>query len=216
MTMAEGSEIGVIASGVGYQYAREALGDGASFLKIGFSWPLPRRLIREFASKVKTLWVVEENDPFLETEIRAMGFPASGRTSCPWWMNSPRRSSPARSWGRTRPGTGRGGSAAEQAAPPLPGVPPQGVVLSLSKKKDVIVTGDIGCLRPRLHASSQRGRATICMGAGFSAAIGFQKAGEKAGRNEKVFGILGDSTFFHSGITGLIDAVVTSPGECSS
>lgn len=209
VTMAEGSEIGVIASGVGYQYAREALGDGASFLKIGFSWPLPRRLIREFASKVKTLWVVEENDPFLETEIRAMGIPCFGKDVLPV-VDELTPAIVARAVLGKEPAPGREGEVPPPNRPPLlcPGCPHRGLFFPLSKKKDVIVTGDIGCYGLGSMPPLNVGETTICMGAGFSAAIGFQKAGEKAGRNEKVFGILGDSTFFHSGITGLIDAVV--------
>lgn len=207
--MADGAEIGVISSGVGYQYAREVLGDGASFLKIGFSWPLPRRLIRKFASKVKTLWVVEENDPFLETEIRAMGIPCFGKDVLPV-VDELTPAIIAHAVLGKEPPSGPEAEVSPPNRPPLlcPGCPHRGLFFPLSKKKDVIVTGDIGCYGLGSMPPLNVGETTICMGAGFSAAIGFQKANEKAGRKQKVFGILGDSTFFHSGITGLIDAVV--------
>ena len=207
--LAKGAEIGVIASGVGYQYAREALEDGASFLKIGFSWPLPRRLIREFASKVKALWIVEENDPFLETEIRAMGISCFGKDVLPV-VDELTPAIVAQAVLGIKPAPARESEVPPPNRPPLlcPGCPHRGLFFPLSRKKDVIVTGDIGCYGLGSMPPLNVGETTICMGAGFSAAIGFQKAGEKAGRNRKVFGILGDSTFFHSGITGLIDAVV--------
>ena len=207
--LAKGAEIGVIASGVGYQYAREALEYGASFLKIGFSWPLPRRLIREFASKVKALWIVEENDPFLETEIRAMGISCFGKDVLPV-VDELTPAIVAQAVLGIKPAPARESEVPPPNRPPLlcPGCPHRGLFFPLSRKKDVIVTGDIGCYGLGSMPPLNVGETTICMGAGFSAAIGFQKAGEKAGRNRKVFGILGDSTFFHSGITGLIDAVV--------
>ena len=207
--LAKGAEIGVIASGVGYQYAREALEYGASFLKIGFSWPLPRRLIREFASKVKALWIVEENDPFLETEIRAMGISCFGKDVLPV-VDELTPAIVAQAVLGIKPAPARESEVPPPNRPPLlcPGCPHRGLFFPLSRKKDVIVTGDIGCYGLGSMPPLNVGETTICMGAGFSAAIGFQKAGEKAGRNRKIFGILGDSTFFHSGITGLIDAVV--------
>ncbi len=135
VTMADGAEIGVIASGVGYQYAREALGDGANFLKIGFSWPLPRRRIREFASKVKTLWVVEENDPFIETEIRAMGISCFGKDVLPV-VDELTPAIVARAVLGKEPAPGREGEVPPPNRPPLlcPGCPHRGLFFPLSKK----------------------------------------------------------------------------------
>lgn len=151
--MVDGAEIGVIASGVGYQYAREALGDGASFLKIGFSWPLPRRLIREFASKVKILWVVEENDPFLETEIRAMGIPCFGKDVLPVVDElTPAIVARAVLGEKISAGTGSGASASEQAPSSLPGMPPQGTVLPPGQKEGCDRDGGYRLLWSRIHA----------------------------------------------------------------
>ncbi|WP_367337900.1 indolepyruvate ferredoxin oxidoreductase subunit alpha [Aminivibrio sp.] len=207
--MNEGAKIGVVANGVGFQYAMEALGDRASYLKIGFTWPFPRKLVREFAAKVETLWVVEENDPFMEQEIRAMGIPCSGKDVLPL-VDELSQALVAKAVLGTEPGPGTETGIMPPNRPPLlcPGCPHRGLLFLLSGKKDVVVTGDIGCYGLGSMPPLNVGESTICMGAGFSAAIGFQKALEKAGKDRKVFGILGDSTFFHSGITGLIDAVV--------
>lgn len=207
--MNEGAKIGVVANGVGFQYAMEALGDRASYLKIGFTWPFPRKLVREFAAKVETLWVVEENDPFMEQEIRAMGIPCSGKDVLPL-VDELSQALVAKAVLGTEPGPGTETGIMLPNRPPLlcPGCPHRGLLFLLSGKKDVVVTGDIGCYGLGSMPPLNVGESTICMGAGFSAAIGFQKALEKAGKDRKVFGILGDSTFFHSGITGLIDAVV--------
>lgn len=204
-----GGDVGAITSGVGYQHVREALGDEVSYLKIGFTWPLPRKLIREFASKVKTLWVVEENDPFIENEIRAMGISCFGKDVLPL-VDEFSPAIVAKAVLGTEPSSGPDTGITPPSRPPLlcPGCPHRGLFYPMSKKNNMVVMGDIGCYGLGAMAPLNVGESTICMGAGFSAAIGFQKAQEKAGRKQKVFGILGDSTFFHSGITGLIDAVV--------
>ena len=208
MEINEGAKIGVVASGAAYQYAREALGEGASYLKIGFSWPLPRKLLTEFASKVKTLWVVEENDPFLETEIRALGLACHGKDILPVVDELSPAIVAEAILGIEAPAGPSGGMTAPNRPPLLcPGCPHRGLFYPLSKK-NVAVMGDIGCYGLGCLPPLNVGESTICMGAGFSAAIGFQKANGAADRDGKVVGVLGDSTFFHSGITGLIDAVV--------
>lgn len=209
MELNDDAEIGVVASGAAYQYAREALGEGASYLKIGFSWPLPSGLLKEFASKVKTLWVAEENDPFLETEICALGLSCRGKDVLPVVDELSPAIIAKAILGKDAP-SGPEAAMTVPNRPPLlcPGCPHRGLFYPLSKKKNVTVTGDIGCYGLGCLPPLNVGDSTICMGAGFSAAIGFQKAAEAAGRDGKVVGVLGDSTFFHSGITGLIDAVV--------
>ncbi|MEA4881777.1 MAG: indolepyruvate ferredoxin oxidoreductase subunit alpha [Synergistaceae bacterium] len=204
----EGS-LGVIATGVGYQHAREALGDRASYLKIGMTWPLPLKLMADFASSMETLWVVEENDPFVESALRALGISCSGKDRLPLVGElSPAILAKAILGEEEMSGKKTGIPVPDR--PPLlcAGCPHRGLFYALSEKKDLVVMGDIGCYGLGSLPPLNVGESTICMGAGFSAAIGFQKADERAGRTRKVFGLLGDSTFFHSGITGLIDAVV--------
>ena len=202
-------EIGVIASGIGRQHAKEALGDGVSYLHLGMTWPLPEKAIRDFASKVKNLWIVEENDTFIEGAVRSMGIACSGKDALPL-VDELSPALIAKAILGTKPSSGPDTGIMPPSRPPLlcAGCPHRGLLFAMSKKKDLVVMGDIGCYGLGSMPPLSVGESTICMGAGFSAVVGFQKAQEKAGRSQKVFGILGDSTFFHSGITGLIDAVV--------
>jgi indolepyruvate ferredoxin oxidoreductase alpha subunit len=201
-------KIGIVTSGVSYQYAKEVFGDSASYLKIGFSYPLPDELIRNFAKEVEMLYVVEENEPYLENYIKSMGIDCVGKEIIPIC-------------GELNPDIVRGAFLGKQekekyqldinvpSRPPVlcPGCPHRGIFYAVSKYKDIIATGDIGCytlgMMPPLNVTD----TVICMGAGISAAIGFEKVYKMANRKGKIFGFVGDSTFFHSGITGLIDAV---------
>ena len=204
--------VGIIASGVSYLYAKE-LFPGYSFLKLGMVWPLPRKRIAEFCRKVKKVIVVEELDPFLETEIRAMGIKVRhGKDLIP-------------SIGELTPAileaslakavTGRKSRAARPRAlaGELPGRPPNFCagcghrpLFYALKKLGVFVFGDIGCYTlgflPPLSAMD----ACVCMGASVTMAHGMAKALGEGGKG-KVVAVLGDSTFMHSGITGLLNAV---------
>lgn len=200
--------IGVITSGISYQHTREVLGDNASYLKIGLTCPLPDKLIREFAKAVERLYIIEENEPYLENHVKALGIECIGKQIIPICGEL----NPEIIERAMFPERKRKSYTIDITAPPRPpvlcaGCPHRGVFYALSKYKDVIVTGDIGCYSlgctPPLEATD----TLICMGAGISAGIGFEKAIKQAERGHKVFGCIGDSTFFHSGITGLIDAV---------
>jgi len=201
-------EIGIITSGISYQHAKEVFGDQASYLKIGLSFPLPDRMIRKFARMVDKLYVIEENEPYLENYVRLLGIDCVGKEFIPRCEEL----SPEIIRRALLP---EGESKSYQidvkapSRPPVlcPGCPHRGIFYAVSKYKDVVATGDIGCytlgMMPPLNVTD----AVICMGAGISAGLGFQRAVMQGGRKEKVFGFIGDSTFFHSGITGLIDAV---------
>ncbi|WP_352402377.1 indolepyruvate ferredoxin oxidoreductase subunit alpha [Synergistes jonesii] len=204
-----GGDIGIITSGVSYCHAREVFGDGASYLKLGFSWPLPEKKIRAFAASVKTLYVIEENEPYLEDFVKSLGITCTGREKLPWIDElTPERVQRA-FFGEEGEPSGR----TEINVPPRPpvlcaGCTHRGFFYELGKYGDVVVTGDIGCYTlgtvPPLSVTD----SVVCMGASVSMGVGFSKAAERAGRGEKVFAVIGDSTFFHSGITGLIDAIV--------
>ena len=217
-------DLGIIAEGIAYQYVRE-LAPNASVLKIGWVWPFPDELIREFAAGVTRLLVVEELDDILEEHIRALGIPCEGRRPGPWApreavpgigelssdrlaavLGAPLASSPA-------------GAAAEPvqlpARPPVlcPACPHRGIFYALGKF-NVAVTGDIGCYSLGVLPPLKRIDTILCMGGGVSMAHGMQVAesrrpapapGEPA--RQKIVGMVGDSTFFHSGITGLLDIV---------
>lgn len=195
---------GFITSGVSYLYVKEAF-PGAAVLKLGMCWPLPEKKIREFAAMVDELYVVEELDPFLETQIRAMGIDCRGKECVP--NQGELNTSIVRSSidPDSKP------ELFEEAALPMrppnmcAGCPHRGIFFNLSRMK-VFVSGDIGCYTlgflPPLSAMD----SCVCMGASVSIAHGIAKAvGEDA--HDKVVSVIGDSTFIHSGITGLINSV---------
>lgn len=196
--------LGILTTGVCYQHAREAY-PHASVLKLGLVHPLPERKIREFAGKVKRFMVVEELDGILEEQVRAMGIRVDiGKDRIPLCGEVDADI--------IRAAAGED-KAAKSAAPvaDLPQRPPtfcpgcahRGLFSILSKLK-VFVSGDIGCYTlgalPPLNAM----HSCICMGASISAAHGMAKINEIAGRRGKPVAVIGDSTFFHSGITGLL------------
>ena len=205
-----GKEIGIITSGIAYNHAKEVFGDSASYLKLGFTWPLPENKIKDFASSVKKLYVIEENEPYLEDFIKALGIKCVGREKLPWVDEL----TPEVIRGAFFPESiEQGGYKIEAEVPPRPpvlcaGCTHRGFFYEIGKYKDVIVTGDIGCYTLGMVPPLSAIDTVICMGASVSAGVGFRKAVEKSGRKQKIFAVIGDSTFFHSGITGLIDAVV--------
>ncbi len=198
---------GIITSGISYQYVKEALPD-VSVLKLGLTNPLPMGLIREFANQVENLFVVEELDPFIEEQVKAAGIKIRGKEILSN-IGEFNTEVVAKAFG-----TGTNSDGVEPANVPLPVRPPvmcagcshRGVFYTLSRIK-AIVTGDIGCytlgaLPPLLAMDS-----CLCMGASVGMAEGMGIALKDDKRKNKIVGVIGDSTFFHSGITGLIDMV---------
>lgn len=195
-----GTDLGIISSGVAYQYAKEAFPE-ASFLKLGMPYPFPGELVRAFASKVKELWVVEELDPFMEEMVRALGIPCHGKDRMPLC-------------GELNPDIIRaavsGETALKPAQPALPGRPPsmcpgcphRSMLYALRRNK-CFIAGDIGCYTlgflPPLDAID----TCLCMGAGINHAHGMSKVFGPGG--QKLAAVIGDSTFYHSGITGLLN-----------
>lgn len=201
-----GSKIGVITSGISYMYAKEALGDKVNYLKLGMVYPLPEKLIKDFAAKCDRVYVIEELDPFIEEHCKNIGVNVTGKDvftllgeytpemimSAVLGENGPERSElkeniPAR--------------------PPVlcPGCPHRATFFVL-KKLGLTVSGDIGCYTLGAIAPLQSVDTTICMGASVSAAHGMAKV-RGSEFNKKLVSVIGDSTFIHSGITGLIDIV---------
>ena len=200
------TKIGIISSGIAYMYAKEALGDKASYLKLGMVYPLPEKLIRDFAEKVDKLYVIEELDPVIEEHCKALGIKVEGKNLFTLL-------------GEYTPTMIKGAILNEQPAesceltetiparPPVlcPGCPHRGVFYVL-KKLGLVVSGDIGCYTLGAIPPLASVDTTICMGASVSAALGMAKA-RGAEFNKKLVSVIGDSTFMHSGITGLIDIV---------
>lgn len=195
---------GFITSGVTSLYVKEAFPE-ASVLKLGMVYPLPEKLIRDFAGKVDEVIVVEELDPFIEVQVRALGIACRGKDLIP-------------SMGELNPMIIRGAITGEKKTglfepvqipmrPPnlCPGCPHRGIFYAISKL-GVFVTGDIGCYTLAALKPLSAMDTCVCMGAGIGNAHGISKAlGPDA--LGKVIAVIGDSTFFHSGITGLINIV---------
>jgi indolepyruvate ferredoxin oxidoreductase alpha subunit len=203
--------IGIITSGVSYQYSREVFGDDVSYLKLGLTYPLPRRLIKEFASKYDALYVVEENDPYLENAVRALGFDPIGKDRIPVLYELDSQIVKEALTGEPA----EEGYKADAIAPPRPpvmcaGCPHRGFFYTVSKNMDRIVPcGDIGCYTLGASDPFYGMDTTICMGSGLSTIIGMAKALKMQGDSRKPLGMLGDSTFFHTGINSLIDVAVS-------
>lgn len=208
--------IGIITSGVSYLHAREVFGDTASYLKLGFTHPLPRKLISTFARSVDHLYIIEEGEPYLETAVRALGFDCLGKERLP--VVGELNATIVRQAFLPDPGLQLYQSdLAAPARPPVlcAGCPHRGFFHTLGKKKkEIVASGDIGCYTLGYQAPLDAVDTCICMGAGFSAAIGMAAAFKKTGDPRKVFGMVGDSTFFHSGLTGLVDAIHTNANIC--
>ncbi len=198
-----GKKIGIICAGSTYVYAREAMGDTASYLKLGMVNPLPTTLIQEFAKSVDKLYVIEELDDIIEMHCKAMGidvigkdiFPRLGEFSQSLIRDALKlNASESVTYPDTLP-----------ARPPVlcAGCPHRGFYYAIKKFKPYI-SGDIGCYTLGAAAPLSAIDACVCMGASISGLHGYNKA---RGNEENSLAVIGDSTFIHSGITGLIDIV---------
>jgi indolepyruvate ferredoxin oxidoreductase, alpha subunit len=215
-------KLGIVTSGVAYQHAREVF-KNASFLKLVTIYPIPANLVRRFAKEVERVIVVEELDPYLEEELRCLGIPITGKDFVPII-------------GELTPeileqGAIKAGLLPAPKHVPKPAVPPQlparrpqlcagcphvgteyilrklcfkdSKVPGPIKEDEIIVTSDIGCYTLGVYPPLAALDTCACMGASIGQAIGLEKAKVR----NKVVAVLGDSTFMHSGITGLVDAV---------
>lgn len=196
-------EIGVITSGICYQYAKEALGDKASYLKLGMVNPLPVKLIKDFAAKVKTLYVIEELDDVIETHCRKNGIDVKGKEL--FTLQGEYFQSKVRQVVLGENDEWQTLDAEIPVRPPVlcAGCPHRGVFYIL-KKLGVMVSGDIGCYTLGAAAPLSAIDTTVCMGASISGLHGFNK-GRKGEYEGKAVAVIGDSTFMHSGITSLVD-----------
>ena len=194
---------GIITSSTCYQYVKEAFGDTYPVLKLGMIWPMPEQKIREFAAAVKRLVVVEELDGFIETHCRRLGLSVSGKDL---FSNIGELSQNLVK--EKLGGNVQAGAALDEVIPARPPVMcagcPHRSIFYVLKKMNLTVLGDIGCYT--LGAVQPLGAidTTICMGASVSGLHGFVKAGDKESAGRTV-AVIGDSTFMHSGVTGLIN-----------
>jgi len=202
-----GSKTGIITGGVAYQYTKEAAPD-FDYLKIGFGFPLPMKKIEAFIKNHEKVLVVEELEPFYEDQIKAAGFKIEGKK----YFSNLGELSPYRvALGMKEAGVLEKveipAYEPEQLfpRPPVlcPGCPHRGVFMALRKLR-VAVTGDIGCYTLGVLQPLNALDSCICMGASIGSAIGMERV---QGSDKGVVAVIGDSTFFHSGITGILDAV---------
>ena len=199
-----GDKVGIITSSTSYQYVKEVLGDSVNILKLGMVNPLPTDMIRKFADGLEKLIVVEELDPIIETFVRGLGlkceihgkdmFPICGEFS---------QNLVAAAFGRELPQGKKLDGVQIPVRPPImcAGCPHRGMFYALNKLK-VTVFGDIGCYTLGSVAPLSAMDVTLCMGASFSGLHGWNKAGG-AENEKKSVAVIGDSTFMHSGMTGL-------------
>ena len=198
----KGTKTGVITASIAYQYAKDVFPEDTSFLKLGLTNPLPMDLIRDFAARVEKLYVIEELEGFMEEQIKAAGIDCIGKAlvSNMYELNPQRLREML--FGE-KPVVKELPVKAVSRPPALcPGCPHRGFFYTMSKGKDFVIAGDIGCYTLGAGAPLTAMDTCICMGGGFSLAMGMSKAFEASGQKKKVFGVLGDSTFFHSGMTG--------------
>lgn len=202
------TKVGVIASGICYYYAKEVFGENASYLKLGFTNPLPAGLIREFCSKVDKVYILEENDPYIEEFVKQQGCACIGKELFP-------------AYGELTPDVIR--SCVTGEAPKVidfdrtkligrapsfcAGCPHRGLFYRLGKRKDIMISGDIGCYTLAAGKPYNAMDSTVCMGASISLGHGAQKAFNAQGTGRRVVTVLGDSTFFHTGVNSLINTV---------
>ena len=204
-------DVGIITNGVTYQYVKEVM-DNASVLKLGMSYPLPMKKIESFARSVDRLFIVEELEPFIEDQVKAAGIVCEGKA---FWNNlgemSPERVYDGfREAGILKSNRKTVPSEKVIARPPIfcPGCPHRGLYYSLHKLKAVVTT-DIGCYTLCVLPPIESGDTCVEMGASIGVAVGMSKA---RGNGRGIVATIGDSTFLHSGMTGLLNAVNDEAG----
>ena len=217
MEINDGAKVGVISSGMCFNFAKEVFGKDASYLKLGFTNPMPDEKIKEFASKVETIYIVEENDKFIEDHVKSLGIDCIGKDVLPAYgeMTSDviRKS--------IFKDTFKYEDVEQELVIPRPptfcaGCPHRGLFYELGKRKDIVVAGDIGCYTLGYSDPYNAMDFVVCMGASLSSAHGCQKVLNMVEDNKKrVVGVLGDSTFFHTGINSLVDVIYNKGNSIS-
>ena len=201
-------KVGVITASIAYQYAKDAFPADTSFLKLGITNPLPMGLIRSFAEKMDKIYVIEELDGFMEEQIRAAGIECVGKELIGNLYELNPQLLRERLFGEKPETTDVGVEPVSRPPALCPGCPHRGFYYTMSKHKDFVVAGDIGCYTLGAAAPLNSLDSVVCMGGGFTVAMGIAKAFETTGQTDKkVFGVVGDSTFFHSGMTGAAEII---------
>lgn len=202
-------KIGIVASGASYYFAKEVFGHTASYLKLGFTNPLPSEKIKEFAAKVDKIYVIEENDPYIEDYLKVLGIECHGKDVFPYngemTPDVIRKSVFGEMNASVEP--------VEDKVVPRPpalcaGCPHRGFFYELGKLKNVVISGDIGCYTLGFDEPYNAMDFNICMGGSISIGHGAQQVfNMKENNKTRLVSVLGDSTFFHTGINSLLDVV---------
>lgn len=201
-------KIGIISSGAAYQYAKDVFGDTVSYLKLGFTHPLPMEKIKEFAKEVETLYVIEELEPYIEDQLKAAGIDCIGKDRIPNIGELNPDIIAKALLGEEREIIDYDKTIAVNRPPTLcAGCPHRGFFYELGKRKDIIVNGDIGCYGLGIAPPLSTVDTIICMGASISMAHGAQKALNRHDGEKRMVAVIGDSTFFHTGVNSLINTV---------
>ena len=211
------TKIGIVASGMCYTYAKEVFKDDASYMKLGFTNPLPMEKIKKFASKVDNVYVIEENDPFIEEQLKANNIKCHGKDIFPSYGELTPDVIRKSVFGKTNDTIEYNKDLVVNRPPGLcAGCPHRGFFYELGKRKNVMITGDIGCYTLGFAPPYNAMDTTICMGASLSSGHGAQKVFNMKENNKiRVVGVLGDSTFFHTGINSLLDVVYNKGNSIS-
>ncbi|MDD3831532.1 MAG: indolepyruvate ferredoxin oxidoreductase subunit alpha [Clostridia bacterium] len=212
-----GARVGVIASGMCYNYAKELFGDTVNYLKVGFSYPLPSKLIGQFCQYLDKVYVIEENDEFIEEAVRVIGY---SNVCYGKYQPSGERYLPP--YGEMTVDVLRKviynvqlaqdmdiDSSLIVARPPTlcAGCPHRGFFYTVGKRPNTVIAGDIGCYTLGFTPPYNATDFNNCMGASVSAGAGMQQVFDKIGKGKRVVSVIGDSTFFHSGMTSLLEVV---------
>ncbi|WP_296647528.1 indolepyruvate ferredoxin oxidoreductase subunit alpha [Romboutsia sp. 13368] len=211
------TKIGIVASGMCYTYAKEVFKDDASYMKLGFTNPIPIDKIKEFASKVDKIYVIEENDQFIEEQLKANNIECHGKDVFPSYGEMTPDVIRKSIFGKMNDTIEYNKELVVNRPPGLcAGCPHRGLFYELGKRKNVMVTGDIGCYTLGFAPPYNAMDTVVCMGASLSTGHGAQKVfNMKENNNMRVVGVLGDSTFFHTGINSLLDVVYNKGNSIS-
>ena len=198
--------IGIISSGVAYQYAKEVFGNTASYLKLGFTYPLPIKKIKEFAKEVDILYIIEELEPYIEEQVKQAGITCIGKDKIPNMYELNPDIVAKQLVGESVQLINYDQSKVVNRPPVLcAGCPHRGFFYELAKKKNIVIAGDIGCYSLGGAEPLNAKDYTICMGSAPSIGHGSQKIFNYFNENKRVIATIGDSTFFHTGLNGILD-----------
>ena len=211
------SKVGVIVSGMCFNFAKEVFKENVSYLKLGFTFPMPDEKIKEFSSEVDKIYIIEENDGFIEEHVKSLSIECYGKNTFPPYGEMTPDIIREAVTGKTFEHLDINEELLIPRPPTFcPGCPHRGLFYELGKRKDVVVTGDIGCYTLGFSVPYNSMDCCVCMGASLGSGHGAQQVFNMVeGNKKRVVGVLGDSTFFHTGINGLFDIIYNKGNSIS-